>query len=117
METLPYRQAFDRIRAEFLEMPGMQLTPEQVERLSGVESAICKAVLDDLVRAEFLCLSANGSYCRLSDMSTSDTGRDRAESAEVRGRPRNAVRPDRTVEPIASAVVWNSGTGAERWQD
>jgi uncharacterized protein len=35
-------------------MPAMQLTPEQMERLSGVESATCKAVLDDLVRAGFL---------------------------------------------------------------
>jgi hypothetical protein len=31
----PYEQAFNRIRAEFMEMPGMRLTPEQVERLSG----------------------------------------------------------------------------------
>lgn len=71
MKPLPYQQAFERIRAEFLEMPGMQLIPAQVERLSGVESAICKAVLDDLVRAGFLRISADGSYCRQSDASTS----------------------------------------------
>jgi hypothetical protein len=67
MTTLPYRQAFERIRAEFLEMPGMHLTPDQVERLSGVDRAICNAVLDDLVRARFLCISADGSYSKLSD--------------------------------------------------
>ena len=27
MDDLPYRQAFERIRAEYLEMPGMRLTP------------------------------------------------------------------------------------------
>lgn len=78
----PYRQAFDRIRAEFLEMPTMQVTPEQVERLSGVESQICKTVLDDLVRAGFLCISANGSYGRCSDTSTR-SGPNIPESAEV----------------------------------
>jgi hypothetical protein len=76
MKPLPYQQVFERIRGEFLEMPGMQLTLEQVERLSGIESAICKTVLDDLVRAGFLCISANGSYGRVS-------GPRRAESAEV----------------------------------
>jgi hypothetical protein len=86
MKTLPYRQAFERIRAEFLEMPGMHVTPDQVARLSGVDSAICKAVLDDLVRAEFLSISANGSYSKLSDTSTSGT-----ESR--RGRSRSVQRP------------------------
>lgn len=80
MNTLPYQQAFKRVRAEFLEMPGMRLTPEQVERLSGVQRAICKCVLDDLVRAGFLQTSANGSYGRSSDTSTADVRRLREES-------------------------------------
>jgi hypothetical protein len=33
MNKLPYQQVFERIRAEFTEMPGMRLTPQQVERL------------------------------------------------------------------------------------
>jgi hypothetical protein len=73
MNTLPYREAFERIRAEFLEMPGMRLTPEQVERLSGVDRAICKCVLDDLVRAKFLGALPNGSYGRLSDFRKSES--------------------------------------------
>lgn len=71
MNALPYQQAFDRIRAEFVEMPGMRLTPEQVQRLSGVDRAVCKAVLDDLVRAGFLCIGPGGSYARSTDTSTS----------------------------------------------
>jgi hypothetical protein len=71
MNTLPYQQAFERIRAEFLEMPGMRLNAAQVERLSGVDRAVCKCVLDDLVLAGFLCISANGSYARSTDASTS----------------------------------------------
>jgi hypothetical protein len=64
----PYEQAFNRIRAEFMEMPGMQLTPEQVERLSGVGSSVCRRVLDDLVRARFLSIGANGMYARSTDL-------------------------------------------------
>jgi hypothetical protein len=70
MIKLPYEQVFERIRAEFLEMPGMRLTAAQVERLAGEDRSICQSVLDDLVRAGFLCASENGSYGRVSDVST-----------------------------------------------
>lgn len=69
MTKLPYEQLFERIRAEFIEMPGMRLTAAQVERLAGEDRSICQSVLDDLVRSGFLCASANGSYARLSDAS------------------------------------------------
>ena len=57
----------NRLRAEFLEMPGMRLTREQVQRLCGVELEPCQTVLDSLVDAEFLCVSANGEYARATD--------------------------------------------------
>lgn len=60
----PYELAFNRIRAEFVEMPGMQLKPEQVERLSGIGSTVCQRVLDDLVRAGLLSRGADGTYAR-----------------------------------------------------
>jgi hypothetical protein len=63
MNALPYQQAFERIRAEFMETPGMRLTPEQVSRLAGVDRAVCRSVLEDLVRAGFL-IGSNGSYIR-----------------------------------------------------
>jgi hypothetical protein len=75
----PYEQAFERIRAEFAEMTHTPLTPDQMERLSGVDSAICKSVLDDLVRARFLCISVNGSYGRWSQSSMSRRAGRRAE--------------------------------------
>ena len=59
-----YRQAFDRIRAEYLEMRGMCLTPQQVQRLTGVDVEVCTTVLEDLVRAKFLQLGADGTYLR-----------------------------------------------------
>ena len=66
MDDLPYRQAFERIRAEYLEMPGMRLTAAQVQRLSGVDISICAVVLEDLVRAQFLHVGPDGSYGRSS---------------------------------------------------
>jgi hypothetical protein len=56
-----------------MEMPGMRLTPKQVERLSGVVNSVCQRVLDDLVRAGFLSVGANGTYAR-------STGLDRVAS-------------------------------------
>jgi hypothetical protein len=80
MNTLAYREAFERIRAEFSEMPGMRLTPEQVQRLSGVDRAVCQCVLDDLVVAKFLHRMPNGSYGRFSDTSRSESRPLRDES-------------------------------------
>ena len=57
----------NRLRAEFLEMPGMRLKPEQVQRLCGVERGLCQTVLDSLVDARFLCVSADGQYARGGD--------------------------------------------------
>jgi hypothetical protein len=56
-----------RIRAEYLEMPGLQLTPAQAQRLYGVEKRLCKMVLDALVDTNFLCLKPNGAYARITD--------------------------------------------------
>lgn len=57
----------NRLRAEFLEMPGLQLKPEQVQRLCGVEQTVCQLVLDTLVDEKFLCVTDGGAYARLSD--------------------------------------------------
>jgi hypothetical protein len=67
MTNLSYRQAFDRTRADYLEMPGMRLRAMQVQRLSGVDISVCRLVLDDLVRAQFLYVGHDGSYSRLAE--------------------------------------------------
>ena len=56
-----------RIRAEYLEMPGLRLTIPQAQRLCGVEGAACKTALDALVAEQFLCLKPDGSYTRVTD--------------------------------------------------
>ena len=60
-------QLIARIRAEFLEMPGLHLTMAQARRLWHLDDAICRAALDELVRAKFLTRHADGAFARLSE--------------------------------------------------
>jgi hypothetical protein len=56
-----------RIRAEYLEMPGLRLTAPQAQRLCGDDGASCQAVLDLLVEQRFLCRKPDGTYALLTD--------------------------------------------------
>jgi hypothetical protein len=56
----------NRLRAEFLEMRGLRLKAEQVERLCGIERTMCQLVLDSLVDRKFLCIKSDGHYARLT---------------------------------------------------
>jgi hypothetical protein len=60
-------QVLQRIRAEYLEMPGLTLRPEQVERLCGVDRSLCQAVLETLVESGFLAMRSDGGYARYSN--------------------------------------------------
>ena len=64
MSTSADQQMLERIRAEYLEMPGMRLTLAQVQRLCGGEAAVCTAVLESLVEAKFLRVAVDGTYMR-----------------------------------------------------
>jgi hypothetical protein len=57
----------ERLRSEFLEMPGLRLTAEQVHRFCGVERADCAVALAALVRENFLCAWPDGTYARTAD--------------------------------------------------
>jgi hypothetical protein len=50
-----------------MEMPGLRLTSEQVQRLCGVERRVCQMVLDALVDAKFLARTRERAYERLTD--------------------------------------------------
>jgi hypothetical protein len=56
-----------RIRAEYLEMPGMRLTFEQAQRLCGIEPTVCRWVLETLVAEKFLCVKSDGKYARVTN--------------------------------------------------
>jgi hypothetical protein len=57
----------ERLRAEFMEMPGLRLTGKPVQRLCGVEPSVCDVVLAALVDERFLCAKSDGIYVRVSD--------------------------------------------------
>jgi hypothetical protein len=50
------------IQAEYLEMPGLNLTQSQIRRLWTLESHMCDVVLDALVAAAFLKKTIRGAY-------------------------------------------------------
>jgi hypothetical protein len=56
----------DRLRAEFMEMPGLRLKAAQVQRLCGLERKMCQTVLDMLVDEKFLSVTSDGQYARLT---------------------------------------------------
>jgi hypothetical protein len=60
------QQLIERVRGEYLEMPGMRLTESQAQRLYGIDSATCRAVLQALVDLRFLRANEDGTYARHS---------------------------------------------------
>lgn len=54
-----------RIRGEFLEMPGLRLTPEQASRLWRLAESACEKVLGVLVADRFLAKTRDGAFVRL----------------------------------------------------
>jgi hypothetical protein len=85
---MPHNALLTRIRAEYLEMPGLRLTREQAQRLCGAEPWLCQRVLNMLVDAKFLCVKPNGIYARLTD--GADSPRPHAAKADLGTRTRAA---------------------------
>jgi DNA-binding IclR family transcriptional regulator len=56
--------AFIRIQMEFLEMPGLKLTSEQIARLCGLSRDESDAALDGLARRGFLRRARDGRFLR-----------------------------------------------------
>ena len=54
-----------RIQGEFVEMPGLRLTPAQAQRLWGLEREVCDSLLSTLVDARFLCRTRDGAFVRM----------------------------------------------------
>ena len=54
-----------RIQGEFVEMPGLRLTPAQAQRLWGLDRDVCDALLGALVDAKFLAQTRDGAFIRM----------------------------------------------------
>jgi hypothetical protein len=65
--TLAYQDvaisdALRRVKNEYLEMPGLRLTPAQAQRLWALDRESCHALLGALVDAKFLYKTRDGAF-------------------------------------------------------
>ena len=90
-----------RIRSEYLEMPGLRLKREQVQRLCGLDRAICEDVLDALVEMKFLSRKPDGAYARVTD--GADIPWPRAAKASIRRESPIRV-PDSSAADVRKRV-------------
>jgi hypothetical protein len=61
---MEFEYVVQRVRGEFLEMPGLRLTVAQAQRLWGLDATSCEAVIDALVGSRFLRRTAAGKVTR-----------------------------------------------------
>lgn len=52
------------VRAEYLEMPELRLTKREAERLWGLDTLVCEAILEALVALSFLRRTPDNEYVR-----------------------------------------------------
>jgi len=55
----------NRIKSEFLEMPGLRLTHRQAQRLWGIDHEACTVILNALVDMQFLFRTRDGAFMRV----------------------------------------------------
>lgn len=96
---MPHDTLLKRIRAEYLEMPGLRLTLAQAQRLCGVERTVCHGVLEELVDAKFLRKRADGAYARSSD------GEIRSQPAVMTGAGLTPLRTFPRLDPKTTLDV------------
>ena len=61
---MDFETVVSRVRAEFVEMPGLRLTPAQATRLWGLDWEACHAVINALIDSSFLRWTAAGKVTR-----------------------------------------------------
>lgn len=67
-QTTPRRVVVDIVKGEFLEMPGLRLTPAQARRLWGLDASECEDLLDLLVHQDFLLRTRDGAFVLRRDL-------------------------------------------------
>ena len=55
------------VRAEYVEIPGLDLTREQVRRLWGLDQETCDSLLSALIECRFLRRTRDNRYLRADD--------------------------------------------------
>lgn len=85
-----------RIRGEYLEMPGLCLTPAQAQRLWGLTPHQCETLMRGLLDARFLRRTRDGSYVLFDVNSPGPTSERRADRPTV-----GAGAPELILVPAA----------------
>ncbi len=62
---MDFHRLVHRVRSEFNEMPGLQLTLPQAARLWGLDQAVSRQVIDALVEGSFLRWTQRGTVVRI----------------------------------------------------
>jgi len=57
----------DRVRAEYVEMPGLTLTRWQMRRMWTLDASLCDDIVNALVASGFLKLRSNNTYARVTN--------------------------------------------------
>jgi hypothetical protein len=70
MSTPPTDDIIRRIRAEYLEMPGLCVTERQAQRLWNLDAHTCRMALAYLLETHFLCEAVGGHYARRAERTT-----------------------------------------------
>ena len=74
-ETAALSELLQRIRAEYLQMPGLKLTAPQARRLWGPDRPTCDAALAALVEAKFLFRTREALFVLTAALRSNQTGR------------------------------------------
>jgi hypothetical protein len=61
-----FEQLAQRVRAEYMEMPGMSLTREQAQCLWDLDAPVCEQLLEYLVATGFLARTSHATYVRIA---------------------------------------------------
>ena len=64
VQQQPLNEAIRRVQGEYIEMPGLRLTPAQAQRLWGLDRTACDTLLGALVDAKFLFQTRDGAFVR-----------------------------------------------------
>ena len=67
MSSREVTTAVNRVRAEFIEMPGLRLTIRQAARLCGLDQAVCDRAVETLVHRDFLRWISTGLVARVEN--------------------------------------------------
>jgi len=65
MSPAEFHGVVERVRGEFMEMPGLRLTVSQAARLWSLDAPICRHVIDTLVKLDFLRWTTTGTIARI----------------------------------------------------